>query len=41
MQKEAQGATESYSGELLAVKDILRRHGPRGLYLGFSLTIIR
>jgi hypothetical protein len=41
MQKQTQGDLERYSGELAAAKDILRRHGPGGLYLGFSTTLMR
>ena len=41
MQKEDHGRKEAYKGELQAVQDVLKRHGIRGLYLGFNCTLIR
>lgn len=41
MQKQDHGRLEQYTGEFAAAKDILSRHGPKGLYLGFSTTLIR
>lgn len=41
MQKEDHSRSENYKGEMEAAKDITRRHGVRGLYLGFNCTLIR
>ena len=39
MQKK--DVSQRYNGSLQAARDILQRHGVRGLYLGFNVTFVR
>ena len=41
MQKENHGRAKPYTGELEAARDVYKRYGIKGIFLGFNVTLLR